>query len=246
MERSWNELIAEPKYKAIAQRIYDIQNRIAAAERISPYHQKTHLLLATKTRTPDEINFAIRCGVTRIGENRVQELLEKYDAIQKKGVEIHFIGTLQTNKVKYIIDKVDMIESLDRLSLAQEIEKQAARRGIIMKVLVEINIGGEASKSGIKPEEAKGFIRSLARFQHIKVCGLMSIPPVLESEAVQKEYFQKIMDLYIDISAEKMDNSDMAVLSIGMSSDFELATACGSTQVRIGTLAFGQRNYNNN
>ena len=115
-----------------------------------------------------------------------------------------------------------------------------------MKVLCEINVGGEASKSGVKPEEAEEFVRALAAFPHIKVCGLMAIPPVLEQEEKQAEYFKKMMDLYIDISSKIMDNNDMVVLSIGMSSDYELATRCGSTQVRIGTLAFGQRNYNNN
>ncbi len=245
MEKFWSDLVSDPSYGEIAKRIYDIRKRIASAEKKSPYHQKTHLLLATKTRTAEEINFAIRCGVHRIGENRVQELLEKYDAIDKENVEIHFIGALQTNKVKYIIDKVDMIESLDRIALAEEIEKQAAKHNKVMKVLCEINVGGEESKSGLDPQEALPFLQSLDKYPHIKLCGLMAIPPVLQDELVQIEYFQKIMDLYIDISAKKMDNKDMAVLSIGMSSDFELATQCGSTQVRIGTLAFGQRNYHN-
>lgn len=245
MEKFWNDLISDPIHGDIALRIKDIREKIANAEEKSPYHQKAHLLLATKTRTPEEINFAIRCGVRRIGENRVQELLDKYDAIDKEGVEIHFIGALQTNKVKYIIDKVDMIESLDRISLAEEIEKQAAKRGKVMKVLCEINIGNEESKSGVKLEEAEAFIQSVSRFPHIQVCGLMAIPPVLRDNAVQIEYFKKIMDLYIDISSKKMDNSAMAILSIGMSSDFELAVSCGSTQVRIGTLAFGQRVYHN-
>ena len=244
-EKFWNEKISHPLYGDIAKRIREILEKISVSEKKSPYGQKTRLLLATKTRTPEEINFAVSCGVPLIGENRVQELLEKYDDLDRDGLEIHFIGALQTNKVKYIIDKVDMIESLDRISLAEEIEKQAAKRGIVMPVLIEINIGNEESKSGIRPEETEAFIRTLSSFSHLKVRGLMAIPPVLTDESVQIDYFKKIMDLYIDISAKKIDNSDMAVLSIGMSSDFELATACGSTEVRIGTLAFGQRNYHN-
>ena len=138
---------------------------------------RAELLAAVKTVPPEYINYAIDCGVTLIGENRVSEVLEKYGRIDRTRAKLHFIGALQTNKVKYIIDKVDMIQSVDRESLASEIEKQAAKHGIIMPVLVEINIGGEESKSGIRPECALEFCKYLADLPHIRVSGLMAVPP---------------------------------------------------------------------
>ncbi len=218
------------------------QNADEASKR-SSYHQDTRILLATKTRTPEEINFAISQGFNLIGENRVQELCEKYEKIEKNNVEIHFIGSLQTNKVKYIIDKVSMIHSLDRLSLAKEIDRQARKIGVIMNVLCEVNIGYEESKSGVLPEETEEFIRQVSKLPNIRICGLMTIPPIMEDISTQKQYFQKIMELYIDISSKKIDNVNMSVLSFGMSSDYPLAIECGSTIVRIGTAAFGERNY---
>ena len=136
------------------------------------------LLAATKTVDPETINFAIENGITTIGENRVQELLEKYDAINKDNVDIHFIGRLQTNKVKYIIDKVSMIHSVDSLKLAAEIDRQAKKHGIVMNVLAEINIGHEDSKGGVDPAQTEEFLRGLSTFENIKVKGLMTIPPI--------------------------------------------------------------------
>ncbi len=213
-----------------------------AAEKKSPYGQKARLLLATKTRTPDEINYAISLGVDLIGENRVQELCDKYDRIYRKDVEIHFIGALQTNKVKYIIDKVDMIHSLDRISLAKEIDRQAGKIGKVMNVLCEINLGEESSKSGILLDQVEDFLMEISKFRNIRLCGFMAIPPIMTDISTQMEYFKKIMDLYIDISTKRIDNSNVSVLSIGMSSDYDLAIECGSTLVRIGTAAFGNRN----
>ncbi len=235
-------MLNEERKTEIRERIAQIRLKIAEAEKNSPYGQKTTLLLATKTRSAEEINYAISLGVNAIGENRVQELLAKYDEIQKEGVSLHFIGALQTNKVKYIVDKVDMIESVDRLSLAEEIEKQAAKIGKVMDILLEVNVGGEESKSGLRPEDAPAFAESLARFPHLRVRGVMAIPPVMTDPAVQKQYFEKIVKLYIDISAKKSDNRNMDCISIGMSDDYPIAVECGSTLVRIGTAAFGPRN----
>ncbi len=240
---STDGVLNSDKKEEIRSRIEKIKKKISESEKKSPYHQKTKLLLATKTRSPQEINFAISLGVDCIGENRVQELLDKYDHINKENVEIHFIGALQTNKVKYIIDKVNMIHSLDRISLAKEIDRQAKKLGIVMNVLCEVNIGLEDSKSGINPDDVFNFLQEVSKFDNIRVCGLMAIPPILTSISTQKEYFQKIMDLYIDISAKKIDNISMSVLSFGMSSDYDLAVECGSTIVRIGTAAFGERIY---
>lgn len=216
------------------------------------------LLAATKTVDADTINFAIENGITCIGENRVQELLEKYDDINKENVDIHFIGRLQTNKVKYIADKVSMIHSVDSVKLATEINKQCAKIGKVMNVLVEINIGEEESKGGIAPDELEGFLREISVLENIKVVGLMCIPPVCEqadfstvndekNDCTKKSYknqpfFEKIMKLFLDISAKKIDNIYMQVLSMGMSDDFEQAVAEGSTIVRIGRGLFGKRN----
>jgi len=236
-----SDSLSEDRKAEIHSCIEKIRERISDAEKKSPYGQKARLLLATKTRTPEEINYAISLGIDLIGENRVQELCDKYERINHQDVEIHFIGALQTNKVKYIIDKVDLIHSLDRISLAKEIERQAAKIGKKMKVLCEINLGEEESKSGMHISQAYDFLMEISKFEHIEVCGLMAIPPVMTEISTQKEYFQKIMDLYIDISAKKIDNIGMSVLSIGMSSDFDLAIEHGSNLVRIGTAAFGTR-----
>ena len=204
---------------------------------------KARLLAATKTINPEIINFAIDCGVDLIGENRVNELLEKYEFIDRNKTEIHFIGALQTNKVKYIIDKVDLIHSVDRESLALEIERQAAKQGIIMPILAEINIGGEESKSGIQPEKIYEFCDFLTSLPHLKLRGLMAIPPKCEKSENNREYFCKMRKIFIDISSKNVDNSIMEVLSMGMSNDYLTAVECGSNLVRVGSGIFGERFY---
>ena len=198
------------------------------------------LLAATKTVSADRINEAIACGVDAIGENRVQELLEKYDSIDHSSVPVHFIGRLQTNKVKYIVDKVDMIQSLDSLKLAEEIEKRCAAIGKVMDCLVEINVG-EASKGGVPIDEADGFVRSVSAFPHINVRGLMAVPPKYGENEKKLQCFRKIYQKFIDIRHEKVDNSNMDILSVGMSDDYMQAVACGSNMVRMGTAIFGER-----
>jgi len=204
---------------------------------------RARLLAATKTVPPEMINFALDCGIDLIGENRVNELLEKYEHIDRSRTEIHFIGALQTNKVKYIIDKVDMIQSVDRESLALEIERQAAKRNIIMPVLAEINIGNEESKSGIEPEKAEEFCEFLGTLPHIKLCGLMAIPPKCKIMGDNSEYFCKMRKIFIDISSKNVDNSIMDILSLGMSDDYLSAVECGSNLVRVGSSIFGKRDY---
>lgn len=204
---------------------------------------RAQLLLATKTVPAELINYAADCGATLIGENRVDELLSKYDAIDKTRLDVHFIGHLQSNKVKYIIDKVSMIHSVDSLSLAKEIEKQAAKRGINMRVLIEINIAGEESKSGIAPEDTESFLQSLSQFEHITVCGLMTIPPKTDRPEENLQFFQKIYQKFIDIRAKIVDNENWTILSAGMSGDYLQAAACGANLVRIGSAVFGARVY---
>ncbi|MBQ3229405.1 MAG: YggS family pyridoxal phosphate-dependent enzyme [Clostridia bacterium] len=205
---------------------------------------RARLLAATKTVPPELMNFAIGCGIDLIGENRVNELLEKYEHINRNKTEIHFIGALQTNKVKYIIDKVDMIQSVDRESLALEIERQAAKHGIVMPILAEINIGNEATKSGIEPEKAAEFCRFLGSLPHVSLRGLMAIPPKCDENRNNCEYFCKMQKIFVDISHQNVDNSIMDILSLGMSDDYLSAVECGSNLVRVGSAIFGKRNYN--
>ncbi len=211
---------------------------------LSELDGRARLLAATKTVPHEMINFALDCGVDLIGENRVNELLDKYEFINRNKTEIHFIGALQTNKVKYIIDKVDMIQSVDRESLALEIERQAAKKGIVMPVLAEINIGNEATKSGTAPENAIEFCRFLGSLPHIKLRGLMAIPPKCVEGGNNSEYFCKMKKIFIDISHLNVDNSSMDILSLGMSDDYLTAVENGSNLVRVGSSIFGKRNYN--
>ncbi len=202
-----------------------------------------HLLAATKTIPVEVINYAISKGLKLIGENRVQELCEKYDRLDKS-CERHHIGRLQTNKVSKIIGKVSMVQSVDSIKLANELSKRSLDAGLVTDALVEINIGDEQSKSGIPYAETEQFLRSIAHLEGIKVRGLMCIPPICENDAEIRSFFNKMYELFIDISDKKIDNISMDFLSMGMSCDFEQAIESGANIVRIGSVLFGARNYN--
>lgn len=202
---------------------------------------KTELIAVTKTRTVDEINYAISCGVRHIGENRVQELLEKYDTLDKDKVSIHLIGRLQTNKVKYIIDKVDLIHSVDSIRLAAEINKRALSISKIQDILIEVNIGGEESKGGFKPDEIFSVLEEIGNFPALRVRGLMAIPPIQQVTHQNYEYFLKMKQLLVDIKVKKVDNINMDILSMGMTDDYQDAVRAGSSFVRIGRGIFGPR-----
>jgi hypothetical protein len=202
------------------------------------------LLAATKTVSPENINYAIdHLGLTDIGENRVQELMTKYDSIHHEKVNVHFIGRLQANKVKYIVDKVCLIHSLDSLGLAAEIEKQASKIQKVMDVLVEVNIGGEASKGGISPVMLESFWDSLAIYPHIRPCGIMVIPPAESGHMEYMQIFRKTYSIYLDICRKKLHNVERPILSMGMSDSYVEAVECGSDLVRIGSALFGKRSY---
>ena len=233
----------QKEYLTISENVAIIKNNVLKALERSGRTDTVTVLAATKMNSADRINVSIDSGIEVIGENKVQELLEKYDGINKEKVTIHFIGHLQSNKVKYIIDKVDMIQSLDSVSLAKEIDKQAKKHGIVMKVLVEVNICAEESKSGVSPEQLEEFLVEVSKFENIRVKGLMSIPPIMTDEDTQRKIFQKIMKIYVDISSKNIDNIDMDILSMGMSDDYELAIEEGSTMIRVGSSLFGKRNY---
>lgn len=204
------------------------------------------ILAATKTIPPDIINYIINdLGIKNIGENRVQELLDKYDKIDKENVNIHFIGSLQTNKVKYIIDKVSMIHSLDSLRLGEEIEKQAKKINRVIDVLIEINIGEEPNKSGLLPykDDIKSFIDRISVFSHINVRGLMTLAPICKNDSEYTKYFKKTYEFFIDNFKEKIHNIDIPVLSMGMSDSYISAVESGSNLIRVGTALFGKRIY---
>ena len=208
-----------------------IQEEIAlAAEKAGRRPQDITLLAATKTVPLEVINHAIDSGLSAMGENRVQELLEKYDGLHRERCDIQFIGQLQTNKVKYLVGKVSCIQSVGSVKLAKEISRLCLREGATMKVLVEVNIGREESKGGVLPEA-------------LFVEGLMAIPPICEKKAELCGYFSAVRQSYVDIAAKKLDNVSMNCLSMGMSSDFQEAIACGATMVRVGSSLFGKRDY---
>ena len=201
------------------------------------------LMAVTKTVPAERVNEAIAAGVRLLGENRAQELLAKYDSYRKDGVEIHFIGHLQTNKVRQIIDKVTMIQSLDSFALAQEIERQCEKHDKTMDCLVEVNIGSELTKSGVEADKLEDFLGSITGFSRLRVRVIMSIPPVDDSELEKERHFSSLYKLFVDIGDKKIDNINMDFLSMGMSDDYTLAVKHGSNLVRIGSAMFGRRIY---
>ncbi len=223
----------------IDKNLSEIRDNIKKAAAKSSFSKEPILLAAVKYASVEEISYLTKeAGVTDIGENRVQQLIEHYPFIDKEKVNIHFIGSLQTNKVKYIIDKVCMIHSLDSLRLAEEIDKQAKKHGIIMDVLVEINSGYEESKGGILPEEAEDFCRKLEAFSSIRLRGFMTMAPKCENKSDYLKYFDETCKLVLDIWAKIVHNNIEAFISMGMSESYEEAILCGSDCVRIGRSIF--------
>ena len=201
------------------------------------------LVAVSKFHPAEMIAEAYAAGQTCFGESRVQELAQKVPALHAE-IRWHFIGHLQTNKVKYLVGVVDLIESVDRLELLECIEKQAEKVGVVQNILFEVNIGAEESKSGFTKEEAAALAARMREFPHVALKGLMAIPPVSEFPGENCRYFAEMRNLFVDIKAKKYDNVSMECLSMGMSDDFTDAIAEGSTMVRIGTAIFGKRNYN--
>ena len=199
------------------------------------------LVAVTKTMSAQDIKIAFACGVTIIGENRVQELLIKLPQLDMTGRRADIIGHLQTNKVKSIIDKVTFIQSVDSLKLAQTIDSEAYKIGIIADVLCEINIGGEDTKAGVSPDALPKLLEGIEKMRSIRVSGLMAIPPISTEKEKSRYYFKQMYKLFIDIGSKKTDNINMNILSMGMSSDFDIAIEEGSNMVRVGTAIFGKR-----
>ncbi len=236
--------MTEQERQVIAENVRVIREKIAsAAQRAGRAPEDITLVAATKMNDAERVRAALACGIDVAGENRVQELLAKYDEHAYEGKPLHFIGTLQTNKVKYLIGKVALIQSVGSIRLGQAIAKEAAKRGVRQDILIEVNIGAEASKDGFAPEEAEEAVRILAAEPAVCVRGLMAIPPVADKEGKNIGYFRAMHQLFVDIAAKKYDNTDIRVLSMGMSSDYEDAIACGATMVRVGSAVFGARQY---
>jgi len=213
----------------------------AAVKKIGKKRNDITLLAATKTVDVDTINYAISSGITTIGENKVQEFLSKYDSISP--VTHHFIGHLQTNKAKDVVGKVSLIHSVHSIKLAREISKQALKQGITQEVLLEVNIGEEESKSGFLYGEVIDAIKEISQLPNIFVKGLMAIPPICDKAEENRKYFKKMYNLFVDIREQKIDNSSMEILSMGMSDDFDVAIEEGANLIRVGTALFGKRNY---
>ena len=208
-----------------------------AAEKCGRKAEDIRIMAVTKTVAPEIVNHAIELGLDLLGENRVQEYLSKAEAYSP--AEVHFIGGLQTNKVKYIIESVSMIQSVDSLKLGTEIDRLATKHGRVMDILCEVNIGGEESKGGVAPDKLRELIAQLAQLKNIRIKGLMTIPPPSQSDV----FLGRMQELYNDLRDNKIEGADMQVLSMGMTHDYAEAVKYGSTLVRIGTGLFGARDY---
>ena len=224
----------------VARILADIETAALAAGR-DP-HEIT-LCAATKMNDAQRVREAIAAGIGCCGENRVQELTAKLADNAYEGAEIHFIGHLQTNKVKQVVGKVSLIQSVDSLRLLQAIEKEATKQGIVQDILLEINIGEEESKSGLHMKEIYEMLENVARSSSVRVKGLMAIPPICQNPGDNDKFFEEMCKLSVDITAKKYDNVCMEILSMGMSDDYADAIAHGSTMIRVGTAIFGARNY---
>lgn len=243
-----------------------VEQKISAAcSRAGRSRSEVTLIAVSKTKPNEMLKQAYDLGICNFGENKVQELVGKYDALNdsfESKVNWHMIGHLQRNKVKYIIDKVALIHSVDSLALAEQIEKEAAKKNLICDILIEVNIAREESKFGVYAEDVMSLILGIRPLSHIRIRGLMTVAPFVENPEKNREYFKKMRELYVDIKSKNIDNmykrsvindditsltedftDKFDILSMGMTGDFEIAIEEGATMVRIGTGIFGERNY---
>lgn len=236
--------MTEEERRQIEEKVAQARERIAeAAAAAGRRPEDITLVAATKMNDADRVRAAIAAGVDVCGENRVQELLEKYEQHAYDGCPLHFIGTLQTNKVKYLIGKVSLIESVSSLKLARVIDKEAEKAGIRQDILLEVNIGREEAKSGFAPDAVFQAAEAAMSRPHVRVRGLMTIPPADADRDANMRYFDKVRALYVDINTNLFHN-ELKYLSMGMSGDYEDAIRTGATMVRVGTAIFGARHYN--
>ncbi|MBC8532905.1 YggS family pyridoxal phosphate-dependent enzyme [Yeguia hominis] len=246
MEGLLHDDALQTRFLSVEENLKEIRERIAeAALKSGRAPEDVTLLAATKTVPVEVINHAIHLGVDHIGENRVQELLDKYDALDLSDCACHFIGHLQTNKVKYLVGRVGMIQSVDSMKLAKEISRLSVYQGLSTDILIEVNIGREENKSGVLPEALDELLDEISTLPSIRLRGLMAIPPVSDDLSQTMTYFSKMYEYYVDIKEKKSDNKrdHIDVLSMGMSADYAQAVECGATLVRVGSSLFGKRIY---
>ncbi len=201
------------------------------------------LIAVSKTKPYTDIEEALKSGTLDYGENKVQEMCEKYE-ILPKNIRWHMIGHLQRNKVKYLVGKTELIHSVDSIRLAEQIEKEYAKKGETANILIEVNMAQEESKFGITSQETEELIRKISTFEHIRIKGLMTIAPYTDNPETNRVYFRQMKKLSVDIRDKNINNVSMDVLSMGMTGDYQVAIEEGSTMVRVGTGIFGERNYN--
>ncbi len=238
------ELSVEKRFSDIEHNLEAIREKIyKASVSVGRNPDEVTLMAVTKTVEPIFINHAIENGIKLIGENKVQEFLSKKPYLNLDNCQAHLIGHLQTNKVKQIVSEVSMIQSLDSLKLAREISKRSCEKGIVTPCLVEVNIGQEESKTGLELTALEEILNEVSSLEGVKVKGLMTIPPICDNEKELDKYFSQMHKIFIDIKDKKLDNIDMCILSMGMSSDYEAAVRNGSTLVRVGSSIFGARIY---
>lgn len=219
------------------------ENIVKACEKAGRNPEEVTLIAVSKTKPVSAIEEALLSGTLDYGENKVQELCDKYDVLPKN-IRWHMIGHLQRNKVKYLVGKTYLVHSVDSLRLAEQIEKEFAKHNQVCDILVEVNIAQEESKFGINAKETEELIRKIAKFEHVRIKGLMTIAPYTEDPESNREYFREIKKLSVDIRDKNIDNVSMDVLSMGMTGDYMVAVEEGATMVRVGTGIFGERNYN--
>lgn len=212
-----------------------------ACEKAGRNREEVTLIAVSKTKPVSLVDEVIDCGIREFGENKVQEIMDKYETV-KTPVNWHMIGHLQRNKVKYIVDKVCLIHSVDSYRLAEMIDQEAAKKGVICDILIEVNIAKEDTKYGVMEEEVLTLVEQISKLSNIRIKGLMTIAPFVENSEKNRVHFRNLRNLYVDIKKKNIDNVDMKILSMGMTNDYEVAIEEGATMVRVGTGIFGQRN----
>lgn len=232
-----NQSVLKENYANVLKNVHN------ACERAGRKTDDVTLIAVSKTKPVEMLQEIYDCGCRDFGENKVQEIMDKYDKLPND-IRWHMIGHLQTNKVKYIVDKVYMIHSVDSIKLAKEISKEAVKKNVTVKVLLEVNVAKEETKFGLLTEEVPGFYKEVIDLPGLKVCGLMTIAPYVENSEENRQHFVNLKQLMVDIESEKTDNISVGELSMGMTGDYEVAIEEGATYVRVGTGIFGERNYN--
>ena len=231
------------RMKEISENIAGVQERIRqACQRSHRDPSEVTLIAVSKTKPVEDLEYAIAAGMTSFGENKVQELTMKMDTITEP-LHWNMIGHLQKNKVKYIVGRAELIHSVDSLDLAQKIQSEAAKKNAVANILLEVNVSGEESKFGIRPEQLEDLVRQIAVLPNVHIKGLMTVAPFTEDPEENRQYFRNLRNLAVDIKSKNIDNVTMSVLSMGMTGDYMVAIEEGATMVRVGTGIFGERNY---